>query len=185
MGRQEITVAALRLLNVNPTASMAEIAEAAGISRATLHRHFAGRDELVRRLGELSIDSWREALDGADIDTAAASGDPALIRAALDRLFGNLVRDAHEHGFALTEPSLESDTVIAAAGRVQQDRELAFYAAAQQAGVLRDDVPVAWIGLTVYGLLVGLREALRHGEIAVRDAERLLRASVLDGVLAR
>ena len=45
-------------------------------------------------------------------------------------------------------------------------------------------MPVAWIAHAVFGLLVGLREALNHGDIAVRDAERLLRLTVLTGVVA-
>ncbi|ADD43972.1 TetR/AcrR family transcriptional regulator [Stackebrandtia nassauensis] len=182
MGRREIAVAALRLLNAKPTASMADIAAAAGVSRATLHRHFAGREELVRLLGELSIESWREALDNADIDTATASGDAAQLRSALEVLCGQLVRDAYEHGFALTEPSFETDDEMVAASEVQQNRELAFYAAAQKAGVVRDDMSATWIAHAVFGLLVGLREALRRGDIAVRDAERLLRETVFGGI---
>ncbi|HIW63156.1 MAG TPA: TetR family transcriptional regulator [Candidatus Stackebrandtia excrementipullorum] len=184
MGAKELGSAALRLLNADPTASMAQIAAAAGVSRATLHRTFASRDELVRFLGHLSIDSWREALDEAGIDEAAASGDPDTVRAAMNELCVQLVRDADEYGFTLTEPGLRVDDDVAAASEIQQGRERRFYEAAQRAGVLRNDVPVAWIAHAVFGLLVGLREALNHGDIAVRDAERLLRLTVLTGVVA-
>jgi AcrR family transcriptional regulator len=184
VGTQELAKAALRLLNVDPAASMAQIAAAAGVSRATLHRHFASREELVTRLGRMSLDSWRDALDGARIDEAAAGGDPASIRAALDALCGQLVRDAEEYGFTLTETSLNSNDDVVAGAEVLHDRELRFYAAAQQAGVVRADMPVAWIAHAVFGLLIGLREALRRGDVAVRDAERLLRETILHGVTA-
>ncbi|MGH8881148.1 MAG: TetR/AcrR family transcriptional regulator [Stackebrandtia sp.] len=184
MGRHEIATAALRLLNVDPTASMADVASAAGVSRATLHRHFAGREELIRMLGDLSIESWRQALDTAGIDAAVESGDAEQLRTALSDLCGQLVRDAQEYGFALTEPSLETDDEIVAASEIEQNRELAFYSAAQAAGVLRPDLPVAWIGHSVFGLLVALRESLRRGDIAVRDAERLLRETLLRGIAA-
>ncbi|MEV4256927.1 helix-turn-helix domain-containing protein, partial [Spirillospora sp. NPDC049652] len=49
---EEILGAATRHLNAEPTASMAQLAEAAGVSRATLHRHFASREDLLRALGE-------------------------------------------------------------------------------------------------------------------------------------
>lgn len=184
MRAQELGRAALRLLNADATASMAQIAAAAGVSRATLHRTFSSRDELVRFLGRMSVQSWREALDAAGIDEAAASQEPGLIRAALDRLCTQLVRDADEYGFTLTEPGLRADDELVAASTAQQDRELRFYAAAQRAGVLRDDVPTVWMAHVVFGLLVGLREALGSGDIAVRDAGPLLRRTLLTGMAA-
>ena len=102
----------------------------------------------------------------------------------MNELCVQLVRDADEYGFTLTEPGLRVDDDVAAASEIQQGRERRFYEAAQRAGVLRNDVPVAWIAHAVFGLLVGLREALNHGDIAVRDAERLLRLTVLTGVVA-
>ncbi|MGH8792350.1 MAG: TetR/AcrR family transcriptional regulator [Stackebrandtia sp.] len=184
MGRQEIAHAALRLLNAKPTASMAEIAAAGGVSRATLHRHFAGREDLVIHLGWMSIDSWRQALDESGIDEATASGDPEQIRVSASALCSTLVRDAEEFGFTLTEPSLDDHAEIIAAAETEREREFRFIAAAQKAGVLRADMPVAWIDNALFGLLVGLRESMRHGEIAVSDAERLLRESLLHGVAA-
>ncbi len=44
---------------------MDDIARAAGISRATLHRHFAGRDALIRALEELGIAQFAQAMDAA------------------------------------------------------------------------------------------------------------------------
>lgn len=185
MRARELGLAALRLLNADPTASMAQIATAAGVSRATLHRTFASRDDLVQFLGEMSIESWRDALDGAGIDAAADSNDADRIRTAMDQLCAGLVRDAEEYGFALTEPSLRNHSELVTAAETQQGRELRFYEAAQRADVLRSDVPVAWIAHAVFGILVGLREALNDGDIAVRDAERLLRVTILTGVAGR
>ncbi|HZE38520.1 MAG TPA: TetR family transcriptional regulator [Stackebrandtia sp.] len=182
MGRAEIGVAALRLLNIDPTASMAQLAAAAGVSRATMHRHFATREELVKHLGWLSLRSWRDALDAARIDEAVDSGDTARAREALDGLCRELVRDAAEYGFTLTEHSLESDDDIVSASEIQAKREYAFYVAAQDLGVIRADLPVPWIANAVFGLLVGLRRCLSHGDIAVRDAERLLRETLLGGI---
>lgn len=184
MERQDIARAALRLLNADPTASMSQIAAAAQISRATLHRHYTGREDLVAQLGWMSLESWRAALDAAGVDVAEASGDAETIRRAVSDLCRELVRDADEYGFALTEPSLSNDSEITAVAEELNARERAFCKAAQRAGVMRDDLPAAWIGNALFGLLVGLREALRRGEIAVADAERLLRETLLRGVSA-
>jgi AcrR family transcriptional regulator len=184
MGREQIAVSALRLLNADPTASMAAIAAAAGVSRATLHRNYASREDLIRHLGELSLTSWREALDEAGIDAAVHSADPEQLSRALEAMCCQLIRDADEYGFTFTENTLRNDDDIVAASEVLANRELAFYSAAQRAGVLRSDLPAAWIGHAVFGLLVGLRDALRRGDIAVRDAQRLFRGTLLHGISA-
>lgn len=182
--REQIARAAIRRLNADPSASMAEIAEAAGISRATLHRYFANREELMSYLGRLSIDSWREVLDEAGVDEAAADGTYEKLSAALDELCHHWIRDVEEYGFALTESAAYGDPVLIADIEALHAREYDYFAAAQKAGVLRDDLPHVWIAHVAFGLLVGLREALRRGDIAVRDAERLLRESLLRGIAA-
>lgn len=184
VGSENVAAAALRLLNVNPAASMSEIARGAGVSRSTLHRHFATREDLVTYLGHLSLESWRRALDDSGIDAAARDGDFAQCRAALDALCAELVRDADEYGFTLTEQSLQADDEIIAAGEVLQNRELDFYARAQKVDALRSDMPAAWFAHAMFGMLVGLREALRCGDIAASDAKRLLSETISAGIAA-
>ena len=55
LDRDHVLRSAAALLTRRSTATMDEVAKAAGISRATLHRHFAGRDALVRALEALGI----------------------------------------------------------------------------------------------------------------------------------
>lgn len=181
MKRDEITAAAIRQLNVEPTASMGRLAETIGISRATLHRHFPSREALLHALGKQALDSWEASQRQAGIDEAARSGDAEQIRTALREMLSAYVTDADEHGFALTDhfiaqlPDLDARTVEL------EEREFAFYAAAQRAGVLRTDLPVRWVGNTVYGLLIAVRDSLRRGDIARRDAEQLLWTSFVEG----
>ena len=61
--RDHVLRSAAALLTRKSTATMDEVARAAGISRATLHRHFAGRDALVRALEALGIAECEAALD--------------------------------------------------------------------------------------------------------------------------
>src|SRR5215208_945701 len=50
--RERILDAAERLLQRSPSATLADIAAAAGVARSTLHRRFASRDDLLAALDE-------------------------------------------------------------------------------------------------------------------------------------
>ncbi|MFC6878209.1 MULTISPECIES: TetR/AcrR family transcriptional regulator [Actinomadura] len=178
---EDILTAATRHLNANPTASMAGIASAIGISRATLHRHFVSREALLHALGDRATECWAGSLRSAGIDAATASGDPGELRAALGALLNAYVVDADEHGFALTDHFVNHLPDLVARGEELEEREVAFYEACQRAGVLRADLPARWFSSAVYGLLVGARESLRRGEVARRDLGRILLTTFLDG----
>src|SRR5215475_9965697 len=55
---------ATEVLVGDPAASLADVAEAAGIGRTTLHKHYATRDDLLRAVGHRAIDLWEQALAG-------------------------------------------------------------------------------------------------------------------------
>jgi|GEM_PF-1531899 len=50
--RERILNAAKRLFDQSPTATIADVAAATGVSRSTIYRHFSGRSQLVQALGE-------------------------------------------------------------------------------------------------------------------------------------
>lgn len=60
---QAIVSAAARMLAENPRVSMQEIAVSAGLHRATVHRHFPSRDDLVRAVLERAYDESDRALE--------------------------------------------------------------------------------------------------------------------------
>lgn len=73
--RDHVLRTAAALLSRKATSTMDEVARAAGIGRATLHRHFAGRDALVRALEQLGIQEFEAALDRARLDEGARGTD--------------------------------------------------------------------------------------------------------------
>ncbi|MEU5880196.1 TetR/AcrR family transcriptional regulator [Spirillospora sp. NPDC047279] len=182
---EKIVAAAIKHLNQEPTASMARLAEAIGISRATLHRHFASREALIHALGVRSIDRWEESQDNAGMAAAAESGDAERITAALHQVVGLYLVDADEFGFALTDHFMAEMPDLVARSEELVEREVTFYTAAQRAGVLRDDLPAHWIAESLYGLLIGARDSLRWGTVARRHIDRLVLTTFLDGNAAR
>ncbi|WP_231634010.1 TetR/AcrR family transcriptional regulator, partial [Streptomyces clavuligerus] len=70
--RERVLRAAAALLARKSTATMDEVAKAAGIGRATLHRHFAGRDALVRALEEFGLRELEAAVEEARPDEGSA-----------------------------------------------------------------------------------------------------------------
>ncbi|WP_084960355.1 TetR/AcrR family transcriptional regulator [Thermoactinospora rubra] len=181
VSREQIAAAALRHLNQSPTASMEEIARAAGVSRATLHRHFATRDELVSALGWRAMEYWERAQKQAGVAEAIESGDPRTLEAALHALVIGQAEIADEHGFTLTANSLLDDAALMRRIDELEELELKLFAACQRAGILRADLPVRWISNTLYGLLVAAVESLRRGDVARRDLSRLLLETFLRG----
>ena len=63
--RAIIVRAALEILPLNPTASLNEIAERAGVGRSTLHRHFADRDDVVLSLARYISEAAIQAIQRA------------------------------------------------------------------------------------------------------------------------
>lgn len=183
--REELLDSALRHLNADPTASMADVATAAGVGRATLHRHFEGRADLVHAIGARCLDGWERTLAEADVARVTGAGEADALTTCLDAYVRLLARDAEEFAFALTEHSLRDFPDLVARSDSLEAVEAALFAAAQRAGVLRPDVPPVWLSHVVYGVMVAVREALRDGDIGSRAAGDLAVAAFLDGGRAR
>lgn len=181
VSQDQIVTAAIRHLNESPAASMAQIAQAAGVSRATLHRHFTTREELIIALGWRAHEAWEQVQADAGLEEALRSRDPADLEQALHRLILLHVGAAEEHGFALTEHLLEADEGLTRRGAELEERELELFRACQRAGLLSAAMSPAWISDILYGLLVGARVSLRHGDVAKRDVPRLLLETFLRG----
>lgn len=74
---EAILEAARILLPVRPDASMQEIAAEAGVHRATVHRHFAARDDLVRAVRARAVDASLAAVEAA-LESTPARGAEAF-----------------------------------------------------------------------------------------------------------
>ncbi|MGP3920591.1 TetR/AcrR family transcriptional regulator [Nonomuraea sp. 10N515B] len=76
--RSAILDAAARALGRRPDAAIAEIADEAGVGRATLYRHFPTRESLLRGVAEAGMAELAEAFAAANLDELPA--DRAITR---------------------------------------------------------------------------------------------------------
>ncbi|MER5867593.1 helix-turn-helix domain-containing protein [Kitasatospora sp. NPDC002040] len=174
--RDSVLEAAVGVLSRRPTAHLDEIARAAGISRATLHRIFPGREALIREVGALGLRRFAAALDTADLE----SGDP---QAALRRLVDAVVPDAALCAFLAGENQLFDDPGINELWEIQDARVRALFLRGQQQGVFRVELSAGWLSEAFFDLVAGVGWAVQDGRLAPRDSAYSLAELFLGGAL--
>ncbi|MET7360358.1 TetR/AcrR family transcriptional regulator [Streptomyces sp. NPDC005562] len=176
--REQVLRSAAALLTRKSTATMDEVARAAGISRATLHRHFAGRDALVRALEELGVQECDAALDRARLDEGGASE-------ALRRLVQGIEPAAGLLAFLYTENQLfEGDGQNQGWNRID-DRLAALFRRGQESGEFRIDLTPAWLTEAFYGLVGSGAWAVQDGRVAANDFSYMIAELLIGGAQRR
>lgn len=174
---EAIVDAAIRLLAVNPDASVNEIAKAAGVGRVTLYGHFASRSALIAEVADRAIAQTHEALRAVDLD-----GDP---REVLGRVLETTWHLAHRFGALVVAAShtLPPEQLRRAhaepAARVRSllDR-------GREAGEFGADVPIEWQLGVIQAILHGASDAVHRGEISADAAPALVRRTTLAALSA-
>ncbi|MGW3556652.1 TetR/AcrR family transcriptional regulator [Streptomyces sp. NPDC000963] len=172
--RTQVLRAAAALLTRKATATMDEVARAAGIGRATLHRQFAGRDALVRALEELGLQELEAALDAAAIDEGPEDE-------AVRRLVSAVEPVAPLLSFLVTENQLfEGDQQNEGWARIDA-RISALFRRGQERGVFRIDLTPAWLTEALYGLIGSGAWAVQDGRVAPKDFQYMIVELLLGG----
>jgi AcrR family transcriptional regulator len=174
--QDEYLDAVIATLAANPGASLKEIADAIGISRATLHRRFSSRDELLRAIGDWAITQLEGISDS--VESRDLHG-----RAALEAILEEAIHLAPKIGFLISEHSLECNVEFMVRVDTAQQRWHRLIEEGQRNGEIRVDLPARWIGDAIEGLMLAVFHGIRRGLTAPNDALRLVRITLLDGVL--
>ena len=163
--RDALIEAAFDVLSRNPSASLAEVAERAGVGRATLHRHFAGRDDLIRALAQTAIVEMDEAAEAAceGVDTYAEA-----LRCTLEAL----IPLADRHGF-LARERVDLDPVIQSEFERQNEEVHGMVEGAKKEGLLDRKTPTGWIARVYDQLLYAAWETVRAGDATPSQAADL------------
>ncbi|GGK81375.1 TetR family transcriptional regulator [Streptomyces flaveus] len=176
--RSHVLRSAAALLTRKSTSTMDEVAKAAGISRATLHRQFAGRDALVRALEELGIEECEAALDAARLDEGSASD-------AVRRLVREIEPAAGLLSFLYTENQLfEGEQQNEGWARLDA-RISALFRRGQESGEFRIDLTPAWLTEALFALIASCAWVVLNGKVAAKDFHHMIVELLLGGALRR
>jgi TetR/AcrR family transcriptional repressor of mexCD-oprJ operon len=164
--------AAAECLSRSPSATMADIAQAAGLGRVTVYGHFPSRDALIEATLTRLLDQGEAVL--ADLDL---TGDP---RQALTRLIAaswRLTADA--------DAVLEAAQTVLPPGRIRElhakpaQRVEDLIRRGQSQGAFRTDLPATWLVSVLHHILKGAAADIRGGRLDPKDAPRFITATVL------
>jgi AcrR family transcriptional regulator len=141
--------AAVRLLAEQPRASMREIADASGVGRTTVYRHFPTRDDLMRAL-------FRQVIDESRAISAAIAAQGLPVADALREYAAQAVGLGSRYSFLQGQRHLR-DEVIASEEKAHRDPFESYLQAAQERGEVRAGAPAGWLmamlrGLTMAGI---------------------------------
>ncbi|MFD5570529.1 TetR/AcrR family transcriptional regulator [Streptomyces cadmiisoli] len=176
--REHVLRSAAALLTRKSTATMDEVAKAAGISRATLHRQFAGRDALVRALEALGLAECEAALETARLDEGGAAD-------ALRRLVRAIEPSAGLLAFLYSENQLFEDGAMNEGWTRIDARFAALFRRGQDNGEFRIDLTPAWLTEALYGLMAAGAWAVQDGKVAANDYQTMIVELLLGGALRR
>ena len=178
IGRDELLTSAVATFAANPSSSMQDVAEAAGMSRATLHRRFASRDELV-----VAIARWALGQLAEITNTIAAEGRSGL--SAIERLIEGGATMAPKLGFLGSEACLDGEPEVMARMEAIVSVWHAWIEDGQRSGEIRVDLPARWIADAIEGLMMAIFRGVRAGTTPPADALRLVRITLFDGIRGR
>lgn len=146
---EAILTAAIAVLADSPLASMHEIAEASGIGRTTLYRHFPDRGSLIEAI-------LARLIDDANVMTREALGQPgdADPIERLAQLACEFASFGNRYEFLLPSSQLvEMKYACGPKSEIDQQYGRDYVRAAQAAGAIRDDLDAQWL-LDVFGGII-------------------------------
>jgi AcrR family transcriptional regulator len=157
------------------SASMADVAEAAGVSRATLYRYYPHREALLAALAA-------QALAEGQARLAAAGLERAPVEEAIERIVRAVVAVGDRYAVLINErvkfDQAEADRCLGAP--IQ-----AVFARGVESGLFRQDLPVEVLLELFGGALMSAVKLTQRGHLGLEEASAAAAAVFLDGARPR
>jgi AcrR family transcriptional regulator len=204
--RDAVLSAAIRVLSERPDASMREIAEASGVGRTTVYRHFPQRDDLVRalfrrvfedahELTERLVGAGRAAWAAADPSSTpdgggtgatgrpdtpspTATADAADALEVLVALTAAFADLGARYRFLGVHRELEHEQLEALSAEHGVEPLASYLADGQARGQLRGDLSVPWMMDVIHGLTMMAAQHVRVGAGTPEELRPMLAATV-------
>lgn len=157
------------------SASMADVAEGAGVSRATLYRYFPHREELLTALAAHAL-----------ADAAARLADAGLERATVEEAIERIVRAVAAVGdryAVLVQEHVKFDQ--AEAERLLGAPMRAVFVRGIESGLFRQDLSIDVLLELFGGALMGAVKLTQRGQLGLEEASAATASVFLDGARAR
>jgi TetR/AcrR family transcriptional regulator, mexCD-oprJ operon repressor len=168
-----LEAAAAVLAERGEQASMADVAAAAGMARATVYRYFPNRDALFEALGRLAVEEAGDRLEAGRLEEIAVSEAFERAVRALVAVGESFVVVSRES--ARPDPA-EFERRVASPLRGLIER-------AQALGEVRQDLPASWLMESLIGIVVsGLQT---RPSLGVEDTVAGITSLFLDGARLR
>jgi TetR/AcrR family transcriptional regulator, mexCD-oprJ operon repressor len=164
-----LEAAAAVLAEQGEQASMADVAAAAGMARATVYRYFPNREALFEALGRLAVEETGERLQAGRLQDVP-------VPEAFERAVRALVA-VGDYLVVVSRESARPDPAEFEQRVASPLRQL--IARAQSRGEVRDDLPASWLMESLIGIVVsGLRT---RPSLGVDDTVAGITSLFLDG----
>jgi len=164
-----LEAAAGALADRGDQASMADVATAAGVARATVYRYFPSREALLEALGQFAVDEAGGRLQAARLEEVP-------VPEAFQRAVRVLV--------AVGDPFVVLARESARPDRAEFERRVAsplrnLIERAQAAGEVRNDLPASWLMESLVGIVVSVLRA--QPSLGVEDTVAGVTSLFLEG----
>lgn len=175
--RRTLLDAASGALALNPEASLGDVAKLAGLTRATLYRHFGSRENLIAALRDDALACAHDVIAGAQIEEGTALE-------ALGRVVSGIISVGGRFRPLLMEGAARDPEFL-------RQRQEAFapvaviVARGQQSGAIRADVSAQWVATALTALLAAAVRAapeLSGADVAETDVAETVLNTLIFGV---